>query len=73
MSHTYEYNTTLRHHRTFEPPRPVLRLIEPRFDGPSPRSSELNAGRRPKLLPVPNGADGDARKRRSCSQSYAAG
>lgn len=30
----------LQNQRTLEPPSPVLRLIAPRFDDPSPRSSD---------------------------------
>lgn len=63
-------------HLTFEPPRPVLRLVAPRFDDPSPRSSELdvNAERLvdPHIDDMPPAA-GDERNIRSCSQSYAAG
>lgn len=36
-------------HLTFEPPNPVLLLTDPKFEEPSPRSSELepNIGCRP--------------------------
>jgi hypothetical protein len=55
--------------RTFDPPNPVLRLIEPKFELPSPRSSEgclLNALELPAKGDVRIG--GCARRR---SQSYA--
>ena len=67
-------------HRTLDPPNPVLLLIRPKFDGPSPRSS----GSKPCLRAAPphqDEPDGDdaygavltGRRIRSASQSYIPG
>ena len=66
-------------HRTLEPPKPVLLLILPKSDGPSPRSLSSKTGRLlgPELDP-PNqdeeaGAGLAGRNIRSASQSYMPG
>jgi hypothetical protein len=68
---TIHYHVHQQHHRTVEPPNPVLLLIDPTFEGPAPPLLHDCCG--DEYAPLALGACAwwsESRRKRSFSQSY---